>query len=412
MKKDYFHVNEVEPWELLHVLLEHFSHAQGLYRFQRPNTQHFLDVTCDEIGNIKSIQPSKDFPEDELEEIEKKIQDTLLAKLGTKVSQIICFCDTKIIGYFRYKDLFQILPLPDDAAKPNNIGLAYYPFILEVTYEPCPSPMIENSRKRAKAVIYTRLLNLLSDQVISTGSRYTQFGWVLKTENPATMVSEWSQLGYTYPGLKGTMDDFSSVEGLSPIERVSYQTYYTNTPARSLNPLTLPDNLEQSLDKAFMLDGATWRKFFMACSWYAQYRHTWEESYSSAFIALVTALECLAQEKEVCPTCNQPILENEEDTCPSCGQPRYHVTRHFQDFLKKYFPFIDQFPKERKTLYQVRSHLAHGMDLLQADLEPWKLFLDVKVQEQDILQRNLYFIVGIAIYNWLHTIPSATVVVT
>ena len=408
MKTDYFHVNEVEPQELLRVFLEHFSSSQGLFRFQRLNTQHFLDVTCDEIGNIKSIQPSKDFPKDEFEEIEKKIQDTLLAKLGTKVSQIICFCDTKITGYFRYKDLFQILPLPDDAAKPTNIGLANYPFILEVAYEPCPSPMIDNSRKREKAVIYTRLLNLLSDQAISAGSRYTQFGWALRTENPGTMVSEWSQLGYIYPGLKGTMDDFSSVEGLSPIERVSYQTYYTAIPVRSLNPITLPDSLEQSLDKAFMLDRATWRKFFMACSWYAQYLHTREESHSSAFIALVTALECLAQEKDVCQTCNQPILENEEDICPSCGQPRYRVTKHFQDFLKKYVPFIDQFPKERKTLYQVRSQLAHGMDLLQADLVPWKFFLDAKWQEQDNFQRNLYFIVGIAIYNWLHTLPIKT----
>ena len=408
MKKDYFHVNDVETQELIQVLLEHFSQSKGAYRFQRPNTQHFLDVACDDIGNIKSIEPSRGFPEDELEEIEKKIQDTLLAKPSTKVSQIICFCDTKITGYFRYKDLFQILPLPDDATKPNNIGLADYPFILEATYEPCPSPMIDNSRRKAKAVVYTRLLNLLSDQMISPGSRYTQFGWALKTEDPGTRVSEWSQLGYVYPGLKGAMDEFSSVEGLSPIERVPYQTYYTAPPARSLNPLTLPDSLEQSLDKAFSLSGATWRKFFMACSWYAQYRHTWEESHSSAFIALVTALECLAQEKEVCRTCSQPILENEEDICPSCGQPRYRVTKHFQDFLKKYFPFIDQFPKEKKILYQVRSQLAHGMDLLQADLEPWKFLFGAKEQEQNTLQRNLYYIVRIAVYNWLHSATSSS----
>ncbi len=119
-----------------------------------------------------------------------------------------------------------------------------------------------------------------------------------------------------------------------------------------------------------------------------------------------------AQEKEVCRTCNQPLLENADDICASCGQPRYRVTKHFQDFLKKYFPYIDQFPKEKKTLYQVRSQLAHGMDLLQADLEPWKFLFDAKVQEQNNLQRNLYFIVGIAIYNWLHTVPSATGVVT
>ena len=66
-----------------------------------------------------------------------------------------------------------------------------------------------------------------------------------------------------------------------------------------------------------------------------------------------------------------------------------------------YFPFIDQFPKEKKTLYQVRSQLAHGSDLLQADLEPWSFLLDVKRQEQSRLQENLSYIVRVAIYVWL-----------
>jgi hypothetical protein len=209
--------------------------------------------------------------------------------------------------------------------------------------------------------------------------------------------------------LKETLDTFSLVDDLSPIERVPYLKYYYLGPlAKQFSKsLTLPDTLEQSLDKAFALDEPTRKKFSMACSWYAQYQHIVIESHSSAFIALVTAIECLAQEKEKCDTCQQPLLENDEDICPSCGQPRYRVTKHFQDFLKKYFPLIDQFPKEKKTLYQVRSGLAHGMNLLQADLEPWKLLFDEKREAQNRLQRNLYFIVGIAIFHWLDTVHIA-----
>jgi hypothetical protein len=210
-----------------------------------------------------------------------------------------------------------------------------------------------------------------------------------------------------YSGLKVKIDDFSSVENINPIERVPFLKYYVALPERTLIPLRLSDDLERSLDKAFALDKSTWRKFFMACSWYAQYQRIWEVSHSSAFIALVTAIECLAQEKEVCDICKQSILENDEDICPSCGQPRYRVTKHFQDFLKKYFPGIDLFPKEKRTLYHVRSQLAHGSDLLQADLEPWNFFLDLKRQEQYHLQRNLYFIVGITIYSWLLTVSIA-----
>src|SRR6266700_6752502 len=205
MNKDYFHINEVNPQELSCVLLEHFSEALGGYKFQRRGVQHFLEVTYDEAGNIRNIQPSKDFPTDELEEIEKKIHDNLLTVHGTKVCKQICFCDSKITGYLRYKDLFQILPMPDDATKPN-IGITTHPFLLEVSYEFCPIPMIDTPRRREKAIIYTRLLNLLSDQVISPGSRYGQFGWTLKTDDPSNVYSEWAQLGYVYPGLKGTLD--------------------------------------------------------------------------------------------------------------------------------------------------------------------------------------------------------------
>ena len=81
MKKDYFHVSEVEPQELMQVLLGHFTLSQNtrelVYTFQKQNTQHFLEVVCDEDGTVKSITPSKGFPSDELDEIEKKIQETL-----------------------------------------------------------------------------------------------------------------------------------------------------------------------------------------------------------------------------------------------------------------------------------------------------------------------------------------------
>ncbi len=47
------------------------------------------------------------------------------------------------------------------------------------------------------------------------------------------------------------------------------------------------------------------------------------------------------------------------------------------------------------------------MNLLQADLEPWKLLYDEKREAQNRLQRNLYFIVGIAIFHWLDTVHIA-----
>lgn len=312
MQENYFHLAEVEPQELFCILLDHFSQAEGT-KFQRPGTQHSLEMIGDKAGNIERIQLSEDFPRSELEEIEKKIQDTLLTEHETKVSQLIAFCGAEVTGYFRYKDLFQILPMPDDAPKVVFFIPSSYPFILEVSYQSCPNQFIEGARLREKTVIYTRLLNLLFNQGISPSPLVGQNGWVIKTDDPSNITSEWKQLGYFYTGLKGSMDSFSSVENINPLERTPFIKYYFEPLTKPSVPLTLPDTLEPTLDKAFALDQSTWRKFFMACGWYAQYQPTWAVSHSSAFIALVTALECLAQEKEICATCRQPILENSED---------------------------------------------------------------------------------------------------
>ncbi len=403
MAKDYFHVKQVKAQELTRVLLTHFNQAQNIspwkYRYQQKDIPHFLEITFDENGEITNITLSSDFPKEELEIIEKKIQETLIVNQGTKIRQIICFCNEKITGHFRYKNLFQILPMPDDAPKPE-VGVADHPFILEVAYEASSDFVINHSRVKNNAVIYCRLLNLLANQFISTGSRYTQFAWVFNTIDINNWYSEWKQLGYTYKGLKSDLEDFSSLESILPIERVPFKKYYDSF-GRSLDSFKLPDNIEQSLDKAYALEKKKWRMFFMACSWYAQYQYTWQESNSSAYIALVTALECLVKEKEICKCCSQPYIENVE-VCDCCKQPRYRITKNFQDFLSKYFPVIDQFPKEKKTIYHFRSLLAHGSDLLQADLEPWNFMMDAKEQEQRTLQYNLYSIVGIAIYN-LHS---------
>ncbi len=326
------------PQELLCVLLGHFTSGTGARRFQRPGTQHFLEVSYDEDGNIHKIQQSDDFPLAELEEIERKIQDTLLTDHGTKVGQMICLCSAKVTGYFRYKDLFQILPLPGYVAPPI-FPVTEHPFILEVSYNTSLDPFVDSTRKIEKIVTYARLLNLLVDQAISSPHWYQQSAWVFNTK-ASSRESEWASLGYLDMTLKDTMDTFSLVNGLSPIERVPYLKYYFLGPLakQSSESLTLPDTLEQSLDKAFALDEPTRKQFSMACSWYAQYQHIVKESHSSAFIALVTAIECLAQEKEKCDTCQQPLLENDEDICQSCGQPRYRVTKHFQDFLKNISP--------------------------------------------------------------------------
>jgi hypothetical protein len=401
--KDYFHIKEVRPQELMRILLVHFSHAQNIkglvYRYQRQGSSCYLDFICNEDGSVKNILISKNFPQQELNQIEQKIQETLLANHGEIIGQVVGFCGEKISGYFKYKDLFQILPVPDISPKPD-VGFADHPFILEVKFKKSTDFIFNNSRKMEKAIIYSRLLNQLVNQRIWLGSRYGQSAWAYhNTDDLNNLTSKWTQLGYVPKGLVGNSGQFSPIDTLKPIEREEYNKYYSFI-YRSSDVFKLPDNLELSFDKVFSLDELKWKKFFMACSWFSQHSFTWQESHSSAFIELVTALECLAQEKDVCKECNQPLLES-EGICKSCGQPRYHITKHFQQFLKTYVPSINNYPQAKRTIYQIRSQLAHGMDLLQADLEPWNFMMDAKQGEQRQLQSDLFFIARTAIYNWL-----------
>lgn len=400
--RDYFHSKEVDPKELMLLLLGYFNRSANIserrYRFQTNGEARFVDVELTKSGSIKTITFSDGFPAKVLEEIEKEILHTLITSHRKVVGRVVAFCDEEITGYFRYKDLFQIVLVSERSPKPSVV-VADHPFILEVSYTKCSNASIDIMRRMEKAYTYSRLLNQLSNCRVWLGTRYAQFSWVLeKEDSPELVTSEWKQNGYVAKDI-GNSEEFTLTDGLETIKLTDPAVYYSVF-GRSSSSFTLADNIDTSLDKAFLLSKDNWNKFFMACSWFAQFYFTWKESHSSAFIALVTALECLAQERSVCKACNQPIMED-ADFCDACGQPIFRITAGFKKFLEKYFPDIDSFPNEKKTIYLVRSQLAHGMNLLQADLEPWNFAMDNKQDEERILQDHLFRIVRTAIYNWL-----------
>jgi len=400
VNKDNFHLKEVNHQDLFQVLLSFFGQSKGIkprgYRYQKNGVDFFLDVQLDKAGKIARINPSKGFPSEELSKIESKIKETLINNQNLGIAQVVGFSSERVEGYFRYKDSFQIIPVPDNAPKPEVL-VADHPFLLQFSYISCPDITIDNIHRSHKSNVYIRLLNLFSNSLISLGSRYARFSWTMDTKDPNNWTSEWRQEGYTYKGFSGKIDEYIPVENFQPIKRIPYRDYYSRPPAISLGPLEFPDNLEKSFDLAFSLNSQEWKRFFMACSWYYQSIDIWQESNSSAFIALVNAIECLI---------DKPKKELEK--CECCGQPKYNVTKKFKEFLKNYTPFLEkEFPKEKELIYNVRSKLSHGLDLLMRDLEPWYFIQNIRAEEQDILQRNLYFITRIAIYNWLWNRPHS-----
>lgn len=397
----YLHLHEVDLWELMNVLLHHFSLAQNptpfITKYQREDNPHSLELITKEDGQIEKVIFSDGFPREQLEQIDQKIKDALLTT-DQQIGADILFCRERITGYFRYKDIFQIIPVPDNAPMPE-VGFRDYPFLLQFKYTKSNDGVIDYSRRRKKAVIYTRLLNLLVNQRVRLLRNNAQAYWTLNvTESPIKMSSSYRQEGYTFEGLSLVPANFTEMSGIDEIEKVPFQKYYTNKGVTS-DPLKIPDNIERSLDRIFSLTSQDYDRFFRACTWYEKGQLIWEESSSSSFVAMVSAIEALIGEKTRCKTCGQDVPESLL-ICKECKQPRYQSAKNFKEFIAKYVSDLDSMPKEAALLYTMRSSLAHGAKLLQQDLRPWN-FMNPAHQNESQIQGNLFHITGIAIYNWL-----------
>src|SRR4030042_1104468 len=143
----------------MNVLLHHFSHATSpspfITKYQAKDSPHYLEVTSNESGRIEKIQLSDGFPKEQLEQLEQRIKDALLTT-DQQVGADVLFCRERVSGHLRYKDFFQVTPVPNGAPLPE-VGFRDYPFLLQFKYTKSSDGMIDYSRRREKAIIYTRL---------------------------------------------------------------------------------------------------------------------------------------------------------------------------------------------------------------------------------------------------------------
>ncbi len=102
-----------------------------------------------------------------------------------------------------------------------------------------------------------------------------------------------------------------------------------------------------------------------------------------------------------CKVCDQALLE-EVGRCSACSQPMFGTTRAFREFIDVHAPIIRGQPRIRDRLYSLRSDLAHGNDLMLADMSPLAIF-STNVRGESELEFMLYTIAGTAVKSWLHS---------
>jgi hypothetical protein len=151
-------------------------------------------------------------------------------------------------------------------------------------------------------------------------------------------------------------------DDLSPLtarlEEVEPNEYYGN-PGHDGNSLRVPSDLDESICCYRNLSEANRAKFNRAMFWTDMASRHWDTSLSSSFASLVSAVEALTQRgithRVYCNKCDKDVQHD------SPGP-----TELFRSFFETYAPG-SSLTKRRNQMYDLRSGILHGSDLMQMD---------------------------------------------
>lgn len=386
-----FPLDTVDHHELIGLFLSHFGRGGGVHqrsqKFFRDGSPHFVLITASTEGQLTKIEASDNFPSEDLQALLQEVRTNLVDNQAEAAGAGVLFCQNSYVkGYFQYRDRFLISPMPPASPQPPYI-VGDHAFAIRFNYRSSPDKHLSLRRRHAHTIEYGRYLNILLGPRIGAGSRFNGFGWAMDLTDPNNVTSRWTQMGYIPVGLEAGALPLKPPEGVPELVRIAKNTYYGD-PFAGANDLTIPDNLEQSLDLVLALSGERRRQFDVAAAWLDQSGDIWRGSGSASFAAMVIAIEALLEPRP-------------GEVCDCCKQPKYATTRRFKEFLMRHVPGIDNYPTVLQRLYRVRSGIVHGADLFEQDQYPWRYMPSIRGQEEVDLFSTTHQLVRVAVINWL-----------
>jgi hypothetical protein len=357
-----FHAAEVEEAELAHVLLSHFQTATQINlretTYPGHQTDYALKLTYGKKSELIQIAPGPRLSDRDVATIQRRVENELLTSTGTQVGREVFFAHMPVKGYFRYRDRFQIRPMPDGSPQPDSPD-AEHPFLLEYQFPTSTSSMIQHMRRRVRArELHLVLAGLLEGSIRWLDGTFRHH-WVLLPPPPE---DEWMwktayrQEMYIWSQTDPDANNFSSTDHLPRLTEVDPQTYYTRS---GIGPdVMVPSSFETLLDRYYVLAKPDRERFLRACYWF---QHSWivhSYSRSASFTALMCAVEALI------------LPETGAALCPTCRRPQNKgPTRLFAEFVDRFAPGDSISKADRRQFYKIRSRLSHGGGLLSSDME-------------------------------------------
>ena len=322
---------------------------------------------------------------------------------GKTLLRFVAFLPLRMEGAYRYKDVLQLISLPDIAPKPEYV-MGDHPLVVEYVYDTINEEDSINiaAKYSGPCGFDERILQLQydvtkQDEILSVLSVITKYlltkdengrKWVLCDEK-GEWVSVERGVGYFWKGLSqfgGELTE-NNIEGIPEIQ----SEHYYSEEAFLGEPFMLSDSTSWLLDKYFSLDEARKEAFLAACVLFERSSRTWKISHSLAYIGFVSGVEALIE------------YENKDvktEKCDGCGQPQYKVRQKFLAFARNYGEDSHEFKKYADRLYNRRSLIGHAGKLLSHDLVG-RIAGPVVEMNDGIELRNLQRVVRIMMINWL-----------
>ena len=396
-------IENLNPRELVALISSFFENRIQVSKneivFSKINAHGCLKINFSKSHSIMSILRSSQLTDADLSQIGEKIKSELTDESTIKIGREIIFSGFPIKGFFKFKDDFQILPVPHNA--PNvaqSSGLSFeHPAIIEFRFRASQNFEVNSYRRNQAVSKFATILSSLLKGRIKIKSYKLQTRWVL-SKNTSTGNQEPAILleGYNYDGFKNLDTQFSSVNGIDPIASVPPQEYFNTERILVGTPLSIPATLDDLISKYLSLPFSSQDKYFRAAYWFDQSKELYLTSLSASYLAAIMAIETLVEE------------EYSNNRCPTCKKSQGKgPTIKFRDFLGKFAaasgPNQDDFNDVLKRLYEIRSKLAHGGGLLIDDAEHHYIaWYSTQWQEERNKTDILFHLTQIALVNWLN----------
>ena len=393
--KDIFFVDSVEQDELEVVFLSYFGqgeHPNSLhYKFSKSlDKDVFITVTYDNKRKMTEITPSPKLSKQNIQDLKKRISEELIDNQTISVGQQVCFSQNNrsVEGYFKYKDIFQLVPVPSHAPRQEYV-VGGHPFLLQYKYVSSSNISVDNARRMKRVTELGLLIHFLSGSVVIYPSVYIEFAWVFNRADDKDFSTSLKQIAYHYEGLTTKLEGYSSVESLNLIPFGE----------RHSNELTLKINSSQLLDKVFSLDSKQYDRLIKSLYWYYISNKTWLLSHSLSYVSLITSIECLLEKVDKC-SCGTAKAHKGLELCDICGESKFRIGKSIKEFFEKHAKttFDQMSSEEKKQIYNIRSGMVHGADIYPRDLNSQ---FSYSQSLDDSFQRHISKLVSESINKWI-----------